>query len=165
MFFHSFTLRTMLLSSLLVICPLLTVPAHSFFFISSWGTTNRLGLPMIDRNRNTCAVNVGGKSIQGINVDGGCRYTVRYGDAKRWESSQVASSIGYVLHSNLRLISAPHSTHYRLPVRRRGENIRMVLPNPRIACLLQSTPLFMSPRTPTYQSLLGKSILPVHSHH
>jgi hypothetical protein len=103
-FFHSFTLRTMLFSSLLVICPLLTVPAHAFFFISSWGTTNRLGLPMIDRNRNTCAVNVGGKSIQGLNVDGGCRYTVRYGDAKRWESSQVASSIGYVLYSRPRLI-------------------------------------------------------------
>jgi hypothetical protein len=155
----------MLLSSLLVICPLLTVPANAFSFISSWGTTNRLGLPMIDRNRNTCSVNVGGKSIQGLNVDGGCRYTVRYGDAKRWESSQVASSIGYVLHSKLRLIAAPNSTHYRLPVRRRGENIRMDIPNQRIACLLRSTPHSMSPRTPTYQSLLGKSVPPDHNHH
>jgi hypothetical protein len=99
------SLRTMLLSSLLVICPVLTVPAHAFFFISSWGTTNRFGLPMIDRNHNTCSVNVGGKSIQGINVDGGCRYTVRYGDAKRWESSQVASSIGCVSSHETRLIA------------------------------------------------------------
>ena len=89
----------MLLSSLLVVCPLLIVPVHGFFFMSSWGKNNRFGLPMIDRNHKTCSVNVGGKSIQGMNVDGGCRYTVRYGDAKRWESSQVASSIGYVLHT------------------------------------------------------------------
>ena len=85
----------MLLSSLLLSCSLLTV-VYGFFFISSWGGTNRLGLPMIDRSRKICSANVGGTSIQGVNVDGGCRYTVRYGDAKRWEPSQFASSIGYV---------------------------------------------------------------------
>jgi hypothetical protein len=87
----------MLLSSLLAVCPLLVIPAQGFYFVKSWGTSNRLGLPMIDREREkVCAINVGGKSVQGINVDGGCRYTVRYGNAKRWEASQVASSIGYV---------------------------------------------------------------------
>jgi hypothetical protein len=72
------------------------------FIVTSWGTSNRFQLPTLELGprHKTCAANRGGKSIQGVQVDGGCRYTIKYGEAKRWETSKASSTIGYVLISS-----------------------------------------------------------------
>lgn len=64
-----------------------------------WGVTNKLPLPTVDLGRpaTRCSVNIGGKVAVGQVVDGGCRYTVRYGEAARWGASVTSSSFGYVI--------------------------------------------------------------------
>lgn len=61
-----------------------------------WGTSGKLQLPTLDLGRqpNQCQVNIGGKVSVGQVVDGGCRYTLRYGDAARWAPSIASSSFG-----------------------------------------------------------------------
>jgi hypothetical protein len=86
-------MRSVPLLTLFTCSQLLAVYAY---VVTSWGTSNRLRLPPIDLNQRakTCAANTGGKSIQGIQVDGGCRYTIKYGEAKRWEASKASSTVG-----------------------------------------------------------------------
>jgi hypothetical protein len=71
-----------------------------------WGTSNKLQLPTLGlgRQANQCQVNIGGKVAVGQIVEGGCRYTVRYGDAGRWAAATSSTSFGLVTIPSLGML-------------------------------------------------------------